>query len=78
MGIAIMSDESAPIPRPVVISFQCDGAPACDGYFTRVTNYPSAYSQAMRAGWLERRGADGRRLFLCPKCSGKRADTTRG
>jgi hypothetical protein len=72
MGLLISCDESSPIPHcPLTLELTCDGdhpAPVRERFVA--DNFVVCYADAMRAGWLERRGD--RRLFLCPGCSRKR------
>ena len=76
MGISIAADVSGPYPRPLGIELVCDGDHGLFGQPSRMfhgISYPAAHSLAMRLGWLERNGDDGR-SFLCPECSGKKPE----
>jgi len=68
MGISILSDELAPIPRKVVFTFRCDG-PSCVEHFARVADYVAFRREACRAGWVERFGGSLGRAFYCAKCA---------
>lgn len=72
MSIAV--HEAGPYPRPITVTLSCDAAADmfCEGHevFLSVDGYIGCHAAAMRAGWLERQGPQGRQ-WLCPQCSGK-------
>lgn len=74
MGLAVISKGKP--PSTLLLDLTCD-MPRCSEHQRFVAEpdqgYPEIYSQAMRAGWLERFGTSdlAYRLFLCPLCSGK-------
>jgi hypothetical protein len=79
MGIIIRSSVaehplSRPFPLPVAVDLECDEASEffCRGIetFTSEEGFVGAHAAAMKAGWLERNGPNGR-MWLCPRCSGK-------
>lgn len=78
MGLTISWNESEPIPRATTLTLVCDAevglmfSPARAVF--RLPGFVENYSAAMRAGWLERHGPQGR-TFLCPDCSGKKSPT---
>lgn len=75
MGIEIRALPGVPvIPLPVEVSLECDDARALFcldvAVFTSPQGYVGCHTDAMKAGWLERAGPNGR-MWLCPECSGK-------
>ncbi len=62
-------DETAPIPRAVVLELSCDGDhglfPPAPVRFEQ-DGYIAKYAAAMKAGWLDRQDK-----IFCPECSGK-------
>lgn len=66
-------DALAPVPRRTILELRCD---VVHGLFpppVAIFNqggFVENHAAAMRAGWLERQGSQGR-LWLCPECSGK-------
>lgn len=76
MGLRIFCpDETAPLPRPVVLELACDGDHGMFGPPAPVRfeqdDFVKQHAAAMRAGWLETHDASGP-IFLGPCCSGKR------
>jgi hypothetical protein len=73
MGIRIfVPDEAAAIPRAVVLELTCDGD---HGFLPPAQTFAqggfiSQHDAAMRAGWKEAQGPNGR-LWMGPCCSGK-------
>ena len=74
MPIRISTDESEPIPRTLALMLTCD---SCDTGNTLIHagDYPTAITHEKVNGWKERNSPEGKRLFLCPACSGKRKGT---
>lgn len=72
----IAIDETAPIPRAGRLTLTCDDPePAmfkcvASQSFEHPEGFVAQYRMAMRAGWKDTH-AFGRRVFLCPGCSGK-------
>jgi hypothetical protein len=62
-------DESAPIPRQVIMELSCDGDhglfPPAPARFEQ-DGFIAQYAAAMKAGWLDRQD-----VMLGPCCSGK-------
>lgn len=56
----------------ILVNLICD-AEGCgwNEYFTRLDGYVGVHNAVMSMGWLERNGPQGR-LWLCPRCSGKK------
>jgi len=71
MGLRIFCNERKPIPRPVRLELTCN---KCDFVqLFKKYNHIANWTAAMRSGWLERYiGKRPYRIFLCPKCSGKK------
>jgi hypothetical protein len=71
MGIA--AEMNGYYPRDITLTLSCDAA-ACLAFeaFTSPDGYVGCHAAAMTKGWLERQAPQGR-LWLCPKCSGKRS-----
>ena len=71
MGLRLFAkDESAPIPRGVIMELRCDGDHGLFGapmHRFEEDGYVAQNSAAMRAGWLDRGD-----VILCPDCSGKK------
>lgn len=63
-----------PFPWPTKLILECDSAMEffCRGVeeFKSPDGFIGGHAAAMRQGWLERNGPDGR-IWLCPACSGK-------
>jgi hypothetical protein len=63
------SDETAPVPRAVVLEMRCDGDHGLfppDAARFEQHGFIAQYAAAMKAGWLDRQDS-----VLCPQCSGK-------
>ena len=83
MGMTIVVDERAPIPRPVKLELVCDGthqgaqgtlfALEVEAWTFNHGDYVKNHHAAMKAGWKETYSARGVRIWLCPACSGKEA-----
>jgi hypothetical protein len=77
MGILIYSpDQTAPVPRHVVLKLTCDGDhglfPPGAVVFDDPSGFVAQHHAAVTSGWLETSDERGR-VFLGPCCSGKRA-----
>lgn len=73
MGLRIFCNERKPIPRPVRLELACDGKNCSAVDLFKRYNHIANWAAAMKAGWLERYiGKRPYRIFLCPKCSGKK------
>ena len=75
MGIDISAKNNDPHIGEVVIVLTCDsGEPFifCRGSesFEHPEGFIAIHGEAIKAGWLERQGPQGR-TWLCPACSGK-------
>ena len=77
MGITIGRLPEEFIESPVVLQLDCDARSSelCCGaeVFLHPDGYIGQHRLAMEAGWLDRAGPNGR-MWLCPKCSGKKPD----
>jgi hypothetical protein len=69
MGISISADETAPIPRPVTIRFECDQRTDvfCRGFVEFKGSWVDAKREATALGWKESPTG----TYWCPACSGK-------
>lgn len=79
MAIEVVAGKSDATPLPIRLSLRCDGDHGLlEPSYQHFTNTGGAsfielHKVAMTTGWKETYDAQGRRIWLCPECSGKAA-----